>query len=186
MTSLAFGLFGLAIAFLGASRLRGPGTLTIWFACAAAALTVFLAQPRSFVEVALWAVTAGGLCLLVRGRTAADETLVFAAIAGWLIGAVAPHVGASLDQVSSLPDRVPGVLVLVVAMATGLAFGSIATAALAALSCALSLGLLVPAMPAALLVGLLLAAAAMSARAFRPAVLCLLLVPVTATIGGSS
>lgn len=100
MSSLTLGLIGVAYAFVFDIRLLSRVALVVWFVCLAACLVVFLGNPPAFVDVTFWAAACAAVWAIERGGR--RPALLFAGIAGFLIGASAPFVAVFADPY--LPD----------------------------------------------------------------------------------
>ncbi|KQI70747.1 hypothetical protein AN191_16335 [Loktanella sp. 5RATIMAR09] len=182
MSSLSIGLFGLSCAFFWRSWMQERMGQTLWVLCGCAALAVFMIAPRPFVEVTLWAGGAAMLWLFDQTDTKSD--LVFAGIAGFLIGASAPYLQFGLNGVFVVPVGTGVALAIVIALIAGLMLAHVSGAAMAIAAAALPTGLFVSTVIG---VGILLAAMiAVKCGQVQPlkATVLLLLVPVVNFFGG--
>ncbi len=92
MTGLSMGLFALASALLLAPLARGALTDGLWILGLAAALLVFVSDPRPFIFVLGWASVGVLICLSDRSGNVAG--FVKAAVTGYLLGAAAAALPA--------------------------------------------------------------------------------------------
>ena len=154
---------------------------TLWVLCAFAALAVFIVAPRAFAEVRLWA--GGAAILWLFDQTDTKSDLVFAGIAGFLIGASAPYLQFGLNGVLVVPGGTGAALAVVIALIAGLMLARMSGAAMAIAAAALPIGLFVS---TGIGVGILLAAMiAVKCGQVQPlmATVLLLLVPAVNFLG---
>lgn len=182
MSSLTIGLFLLSCAFLSRACAPDHSAPALWSLSASAALVAFIVEPRAFSEVTLWA--AAGVCVWVLDRSDTKTDLLFAGIAGFLIGASAPYLALFVDEHVPSPTAIAAASVMFFALVAGFALARFSGGAMALVASALPLGIFGS---VALGAGTVLAGAAavMLGRAQAPiSATALLVLPALGFIGG--
>lgn len=182
MTGLTIGLYGLSAAVLTRALAWPLAGQLAWSLAAVTGLTVFLAAPRPFAEVAVWAATC--LALWVADRSEHKGDLLAAALAGGLIAATSPWLGLVTEGRHGLPAGTAEALGMALALTVGAALAAVPGAALALVTGALPLGLLANPAVATGIVCLSLVVG-LGARQRQPMIALLLFpIPVLAFLGG--
>ncbi|MCF2872053.1 hypothetical protein L0664_13340 [Octadecabacter sp. G9-8] len=138
MSSLTLGLIGVAYAFVFDIRFFSRVAQVVWLVCVVACLVVFLSNPPPFVDVTFWAVACAGVWALA--RSGHRPALMFAGVAGFLIGASAPFVAVFADPYLPDPATAAVVCAWLVAVMCGAVLAGPSGGALALMSGGLVLG----------------------------------------------